>query len=84
MFLHLGGDKIVPKKEIIVIIDSKKGFSNINREFMETARGEGFVETVSELGKEKSFVITTEKIYISPISCSTLKKRSQSGIGIEE
>lgn len=84
MFLHLGGDKIVPKKDIIAILDCKKGNSSINKEFMEIAGDEGFVETISDSGKEKSYVITTDKIYISPISCSTLKKRSLVGIGVED
>ncbi|HBV97932.1 MAG: hypothetical protein JL50_07400 [Peptococcaceae bacterium BICA1-7] len=83
MFLHLGGDKVALKKDIIAILDYKKGFSAINKDFMEIARDEGFIETISEEGKEKSFVITSEKIYISPISCSTLKKRSVGGFSIE-
>ena len=83
MFLHLGGDTVALKKDIIAILDYKKGISAINKEFMEIARDEGFIETISEEGKEKSYVITSEKIYISPISCSTLKKRSVAGLMIE-
>lgn len=83
MFLHLGGDTVVLKNDIIAIMDYKKGFSVINKEFIKIAEEEGFIETISETGKEKSYVITTEKIYISPISCNTLKKRSVSGLGIE-
>jgi len=77
MFLHLGGDKIVPKKNIIVILDYKKGTSSINREFIQIAKDEGFIENISDQDKEKSYVITKDKIYISPISCNTLKKRSR-------
>lgn len=81
MFLHLGGDKIVPKKEIIAILDCKKGVSGITREFIQIATDEGFVENISDPDKEKSYVITSEKIFISPISCNTLKKRS---VGAED
>lgn len=84
MFLHLGSDKIVPKKDIIVILDYKKGNSAITREFVQIARDEGFVKNISDPDKEKSYVITTEKIFISPISCNTLKKRSRETIGMEE
>ncbi|MHB8918240.1 MAG: extracellular matrix regulator RemB [Desulfocucumaceae bacterium] len=84
MFLHLGGDKIVPKKDIIAILDCKKGTSSITREFIQVATDEGFVENISDQDKEKSFVITTEKIFVSPISCNTLKKRSLISIGAEE
>jgi hypothetical protein len=84
MFLHLGGDTVALKKDIIAILDYKKGLSSINKEFMEIARDEGFVKTISEVGKEKSYVITSDKIFISPISCSTLKKRAASGFFMED
>ncbi|MHB8155824.1 MAG: extracellular matrix regulator RemB [Desulfocucumaceae bacterium] len=76
MFLHLGGDTVALKKDIIAILDYTKGFSSINKGFMEIAGDEGFIENISESGKEKSYIITSDRIYISPISCSTLKKRS--------
>jgi regulator of extracellular matrix RemA (YlzA/DUF370 family) len=75
MFLHIGGDTVVFKKDIISIMDYKKGFSVINKEFMDVARDEGFIRTITGKGKEKSYVITSDTIFISPISCSTLKKR---------
>lgn len=84
MFLHLGGDCVVLKKDIIAVLDYHKGLSGINKEFMEIARDEGFIETITEPGKEKSFLITIDKIYISPISCNTLKKRSLSAIHTDE
>jgi hypothetical protein len=77
MFLHLGGDKIIPKKDIIAIIDYKKGNSNINRGFIKVVSEEGFVENISEKDKEKSYIITDDKVIISSISCNTLKKRSK-------
>ncbi|MCL6612517.1 MAG: DUF370 domain-containing protein [Peptococcaceae bacterium] len=83
MFLHLGGDKIVPKKDIIAILDYKKGNSAVTKEFIQIAMDEGFVENISDPDKEKSYVITTEKIYISPISCNTLKKRFGESPGAE-
>ncbi|MCL6477903.1 MAG: DUF370 domain-containing protein [Peptococcaceae bacterium] len=83
MFLHLGGDTVVLKSDVIAILDYKKGFSNITKEFIEIAGEEGFIETISDPGKEKSYVITSEKIFISPISCNTLKKRSMSRLSID-
>jgi regulator of extracellular matrix RemA (YlzA/DUF370 family) len=84
MFLHLGSDKIIPKKDIIAILDYKKGNSAITREFIQIARDEGFVENISDPDKEKSYVITAEKIFISPISCNTLKKRFHEGLSEED
>lgn len=76
MFLHLGGDVIVPKKDIVAIIDIRSKSSGITREFLEIAGDEGFVINISENGKEKTYVITANEIYLSPISCNTLKKRA--------
>ncbi len=84
MFLHLGGDKIIPKKDIIAIMNYKKGNSNINKDFIQIAQDEGFLENISEVDKEKSYIITNEKVYISSISCNTLKKRSKEVFVFEE
>lgn len=76
MFLHLGGDVVVHKKDIIAIIDARTKISQATKEFLEIAEDEGFFSAVAEPEKEKSFVITTHHIYLSPISCVTLKKRA--------
>lgn len=76
MFLHLGEDLVVPKKDIIAILDIRAGGAPITAEFLEIARDEGFLHQIAEKGKEKSYVITSRKVYVSPISCSTLKKRT--------
>lgn len=79
MFLHLGADVIVPKKDVIAIIDIKNNHkSRITDEFLQVADEEGFVRHVTEQGKAKSFVLTTKHVYYSPISSYTLKKRSDS------
>lgn len=77
MFIHLGGDVIVPREEIICIMNwSLLTKSESTREFMQLAEDDDFIQRISEKGREKSFIVTTEKIYISPISSVTLKKRS--------
>ncbi|WP_003545532.1 extracellular matrix regulator RemB [Desulfotomaculum nigrificans] len=77
MFLHLGGDVVVLKKDIIAILDTRTKQSSITREFIDIAKDEGFIQSISNQEKEKSLVITTKEIYVSPISCTTLKKRSE-------
>lgn len=77
MFIHLGGDVIVPKEEIVCIMNwSLLSKSDANREFMQLAEDDEFIKRISDKGREKSFIITTGKIYVSPISSITLKKRS--------
>lgn len=76
MFLHLGGDVVVLKKDIIAILDIRTKLSPVTKEFIEIAKDEGFIKNISEQNKEKSYVVTTKEIFLSPISCVTLKKRS--------
>jgi hypothetical protein len=77
MFLHLGGDVVVPKKDIIAILDHRTRLSPATKEFLEIAKDEGFIKKISQSDKNKSYIVTTKEIYISPISCITLRKRSE-------
>lgn len=77
MFIHLGGDVVVSKEEVIAIVSTqlmKK--TEVNREFMELAENDGFITPITERTNVKSVIITTKNIYLSPISAVTLKKRS--------
>jgi hypothetical protein len=76
MFLHLGGDTSTKLKNIIAIINSENALgSSTNREFLKTAEEEGFVQGIDK-GNIKSIIITDKKVYLSPISSHTLKKRA--------
>lgn len=82
MFLHIGGEVVIPTKNIIAIMDiDTTTLSKDTKDFLRTAEEEGFIETIcSDL--PKSFIITElnkkSKIYLSPISSLTLQKRSGS------
>lgn len=79
MFLHLGGEILVNQKEIVAILDLESAHNAaITKEFMEIVSDEGIVDIIGEKGKEKSLIITTKNIYLSPISSSTLMKRANS------
>lgn len=81
MFLHIGGDVVIPMKNIIAIMDIETTtLSKDTKEFLKVAEEEGFVEPISE-DLPKTFIITEiekkSKIYLSPISSVTLQKRSR-------
>lgn len=81
MFLHIGGDVVIPMKNIIAIMDiDNTTISKDTKEFLKIAEEEGFVESISE-DLPKTFIITEtdkkSKIYLSPISSVTLQKRSR-------
>ena len=71
MFLHLGENVVVPIKDVIGIFDLQT--------FLRMAEEDGFVERISK-ESPKSFVIAEvnkmSKVYLSPISSSTLTKRT--------
>ncbi len=74
MFLHIGGNVVIPTRDIIGIFDIASIQNPATQEFMETAREEGFVIDLLP-GEKKSFVLANEKIYLSPIASNTLRKR---------
>ena len=74
MFLHIGGDVMVPLRDRISVIDVSSAESTINDEFVKTAEEEGFV--VQLTGKPSSLVICTKRVYLSPISAQTLARRA--------
>lgn len=80
MFLHLGENFVVPIKDVIGIFDLQATmYSSDTSAFLRMAEEDGFVERISK-EKPKSFVIAEvnkmSKIYLSPISSSTLTKRT--------
>ncbi|WP_125154236.1 extracellular matrix regulator RemB [Clostridium rectalis] len=81
MFLHLGENVVVPLKDIIGIFDIETSmYSSDTTQFLRLAEEDGFVERITK-EKPKSFIIAEvdkkSKIYLSPISSTTLTKRSQ-------
>lgn len=79
MFVHIGGDIVIRTKEIISINDIDTTSSDATKEFLDIAKEEGFIEDISG-GEPKSFIIINkdnqQKIYLSPISSLTIKKRA--------
>ncbi|OIJ21926.1 DUF370 domain-containing protein [Anaerobacillus alkalidiazotrophicus] len=84
MFIHLGGETVIRSKDVIAILDRQvKETSETTEEFLSNCIE---AEQVEEILKDmtKSIVITTDKIYLSPISSTTLKRRALFVSDIEE
>ena len=80
MFLHLGENVVVPIKDVIGIFDLQTTmYSSDTIQFLRLAEEDGFVERITK-ERPKSFVIAEVnkmgKVYLSPISSSTLTKRT--------
>lgn len=78
MFLHLGGNVVIPLKEVISIFDINSTSNIDTRHFLKIAEEEGFIKNISK-ESPKSFIVTERDkksiIYLSPISSITLAKR---------
>ncbi len=90
MFLHIGGDVVIPLKSIVCIIDVTSALkSKDSKAFFKVAEEEVFIKKISK--EETKTYIITEKIektnrgrqkvvkktiYSSPISSVTLYKRA--------
>ncbi|MCT8136312.1 DUF370 domain-containing protein [Anaerobacillus sp. CMMVII] len=84
MFIHLGGDTVIRSKDVIAILDRQvKETSETTVEFLEFYQKEKKVEEIAK-DMTKSIVITNEKVYLSPISSSTLKRRALFVTDIDE
>ncbi len=76
MFIHLGAEKIIRAAELVAIFDiSIEKSSKISKQFVTNAVKEKHVEVIGE-EESKSLVVTVDKVYYSPISSTTLKKRA--------
>ncbi|MBD8071230.1 extracellular matrix regulator RemB [Bacillus sp. PS06] len=81
MFIHIGENVIIHSKDVVAILDRQLvKSSSIISEFLEK-QAQPIVELTAV--DYKSVVVTVEKIYFSPLSSSTLKKRSQLPLDIE-
>lgn len=76
MFIHLGCDKIIRASELIAIFDlSIEKSSKISKQFIQQANKDKRTEVIGD-EESKSLVVTRGKVYYSPISSTTLKKRA--------
>ncbi|HZK71505.1 MAG TPA: extracellular matrix/biofilm biosynthesis regulator RemA family protein [Clostridia bacterium] len=77
MFLHLGEDTVVLTKDIIVIMDMDGAtISKFSRELLRKGELDGNIVTVSSLLPRTIIITLDNKIYLSPVSTSTLLKKS--------
>lgn len=79
MFIHIGGDKVVLTKDVIMILDKSALNAKDTSDFIQVAREEGFIsddDTLLDNTDKKSAIVLDRKILYSPISSVTLSKRA--------
>ena len=77
MFLHIGDNILLAKKDIIAILNwETEQERNSNMAFFRRLQQEKRnIITCKDKNKIKSLILTGDTVYLSPISCQTLKKR---------
>jgi archaeosine-15-forming tRNA-guanine transglycosylase len=84
VYLHLGSDILIDQNKIIAIINLETSSKLTIKNFLENIQKNKQIRYITEQGKEKSFVITTDGYFFSPISSTTLFKRSENFTDKEE
>lgn len=76
MYLHIGAERAVHDDEVIAIVDLQQAPAQATSELIELLRVEGRLVEVGG-GPTKSCVVTVRSGYLSPISATTLLRRSR-------
>ena len=79
LLLHLGADRVVPRRHVLAILDARSSRSTDTDGFLRLAGEQGAVETIP-IGSPRSLVITVDaagarRVHLSPISPLTLARR---------
>ncbi|RBW69154.1 extracellular matrix regulator RemB [Bacillus taeanensis] len=83
MFIHLGEDVVIRSSDVVTILDRQLlTTSEVTNEFIDRYKKDGLVVDISG-DIAKSIVVTTDTIYLSPLSSITLKRRAQMVAGFE-
>ena len=78
MYLHIGEDTLIKDKEIIGIFDMDTSTVNkATRDYLKKAEKNKRIIYVN-YDLPKCFVVTDDKVYVSPINTGTLNKRAKS------
>lgn len=77
MYIHLGNNNIISYENIIAILNIKPPISKDLKEFIETIMLEKEFLYIGDKGQEKALIICADKVYLSPISTTTLLRRAK-------
>jgi hypothetical protein len=75
LFVHLGGNTLVRSKSIVALINIENEPEKISAApFLKQLEPQGTLVKLEN--GSKSMIVTEDKVYLSPISTMTLKKRA--------
>jgi len=84
MLVNIGGGAVLRSREMVGAFNLQTiGDSSITKEFLDLAKTEGVSVDLTG-GHPKSLILTAEKIYLTTVSISTIRKRMLMGGGLED
>ncbi|NLA26656.1 MAG: DUF370 domain-containing protein [Firmicutes bacterium] len=75
--MHIGYSRIVFKEDLIGIFHMNLQDNPINKQYLESSTGGDFYCN-SDLGSYKSFIVTSNSLFFSPVVPATLARRDKS------
>lgn len=81
MYVHIGGDYTISDRYILGIFDLDQTTAGAadTIHYLNEAERAGRIEIVSP-DLPRSFIVTLDRVYVSPVSAATLRKRLAEGI----
>lgn len=74
-YMYIGSDVLIDGRDVVAIFDMKSvSRSREMKAFMESKKKAGKVIDISE-GEPKAIVVTSEGVYLCPVSVGTLRNR---------
>lgn len=89
MYVHIGGEYQIPARTILAILDLDQPDTlepgSANQRYLQRAEAQQRVEWI-DWEVPRSFIVTLDRVYLSPISAATLRKRltRSEGVQVEE
>lgn len=84
MLVHIGGEVVLRSREIVGVFDLQTvAQAPITKEFVDLAKSEGTIVDFSG-GNPKSLVLTADRVYLSTVSISTIRKRATVNPGTDD
>lgn len=77
MYINIGEEYVLKEKDIIAVFDMDKAtVGKITRNYLNAAQKSGKI-IYAGYDLPKSFIVTKDKVYISPLNTATVLKRAQ-------
>lgn len=77
MYINIGEEYVLKEKDIIAVFDMDKAtVGKITRDYLNAAQKSGKI-IYAGYDLPKSFIVTKDKVYISPLNTATVLKRAQ-------